>query len=65
MALDPALSDAIAEAARTSGQPQAVARRLLAWLARLSDGELSRGANAEFYESTREVILLKEAEDED
>ena len=65
MALDPALTDAVRKATADSGQPDAVASRVLAWLTRLSDGELSRDTNAQFYNETRQVMKIEGASDAD
>ncbi len=65
MALDPALSDALRQAASEAGQPEAVAKRLAAWLARLSDGQLSREASAQFYEEVRQALAIEGASDAD
>lgn len=59
MALDRALTDAVRAAAREADQPDAVASRLLAWLGKLSDGELSREGNAQFYDELRQSLLIE------
>lgn len=65
MAIDPALSDALRQAASEAQQPEAVAKRVIAWLTQLSDGSLTRDANAKFYEEVRQVIAVEGAENED
>jgi hypothetical protein len=65
MALDPALSDAVRQAASEAGHSEAVAKRLLAWLTQLSDGDLPREANAQFYDKVRQAIAMQGAADED
>lgn len=59
MALDPALADALRQAASEAEQPEAVAKRLAAWLARLSDGQLSREASAQFYDEVRQALTIE------
>jgi hypothetical protein len=60
MALDAALSEAIRTATRNARQGDAVAKRLLAWLTRLSEDELSREANAQFYDELRQSLTLED-----
>jgi hypothetical protein len=63
MALDPALIEAVKEASSEAGHPDSLAKRLLAWLTRMSDGELSREADAQFYADVRKA-LEPEGEDD-
>lgn len=65
MALDHALSSAIKAATKELGQPDAVANRLLAWLTRMSDQDLSRETRGQFYDEVRQALVLPEAEDAD
>jgi hypothetical protein len=65
MALDRALSNALREATREAGQADTVASRLLAWLTRLSDEELSREAGAKFYDEVRAELKVDGAGDAD
>lgn len=53
MALDPALKAALRRASKEAGQSDAVANRLLAWFSRLSDEEVARETNAQFYDQVR------------
>lgn len=46
--LDKALEEAIIEAVITSGQPDAVARRITAWLRQMSQGPLVKEDDARF-----------------
>ena len=46
--LDPALEEALAEVAGEVGQPQTVARRLVAWLKQMSESELDEEDNVMF-----------------
>ena len=65
MALDPALAGALKAATKESGQPDAVANRLLAWLTQMSDQDLSRDARGQFYDEVRQALVLPEAGDAD
>lgn len=56
MALDPALIEAVKEAAGEAGHPESLAKRLLAWLTQRSDGELSRESDAQFYADVRKAL---------
>jgi hypothetical protein len=63
MALDPALADALRAATAEAGQPEGVAKRLIAWLTHMSDGELSRETHAQLYDETRQTLKLEEGGD--
>lgn len=65
MALDPALSEALQQASQEAGQSKAVANRLLAWFTRLSDEEMTRETNAQFYNQVRSELKLDGAGDAD
>ena len=60
--LDPALEEALAEVVGEAGLSEAVARRLTAWLRRMSEGELVREDNVVFLSEACSEIRL---EDED
>lgn len=65
MALDLALIEAVKEAASEAGHPESFAKRLLAWLTRMSEGELSRESDAQFYADVRNALVSEGAGDED
>lgn len=64
MALDPALIQGVTEAASEAGHPPSLAKRLLAWLTHLSDGDLSRESNAQFYADVRKTLEPEGESDE-
>lgn len=57
MALDPAMEEALKEAVKEAGQPEAVGKRLVAWLTHLSEGQVSREGSAKFYEELMDVVV--------
>lgn len=62
--LDKALSKALDEVVEEAGQPQTVARRLKAWLTRMSEGEISREDKERFLKDVCDE-LVTEAKDAD
>ena len=56
--LDPALEEALAAVVREAGQPATVARRLIAWLTRMSEGELVQEDHAVFLSEVCSEIEL-------
>lgn len=60
--LDPALEESLAETVREAGQPEAVARRLTAWLRQMGQGSLVEEDEARFLTAVFDVLEL---EDED
>lgn len=63
MALDPALEEALRRASKEAGQSNAVASRLIAWFTRLSDEEVSRERNAQFYDQVLTELKIDGAND--
>ena len=62
--LDGALEEAIAKVTRDAGQPESVARRLIAWLRRMSEMELVKEDNARFLSDVcHEIRLVGDDED--
>lgn len=49
MPLDPAMTEALKQASEEVGQSNAFSKRLHAWFTHLSDEEVSRETNAQFY----------------
>ncbi len=49
MPLDPAMTEALKQASKEAEQSSAFAKRLQAWFTHLSDEEVSRETNAQFY----------------
>ncbi len=64
MTIDQALDEAVAETVRDMGQPEAVARRLTAWLREMSQGPLAKEEGARFLNAVCRELEL-EAEDAD
>ena len=54
--LDPALVAAIADAVAAENRSPNVARRLTAWVRRLSDGDVGRDENTGFIANVREAL---------
>lgn len=65
MALDTALIEALQKAVEEEKQPKPVARRLVAWLKSLSDGEASGDLNLQFYENVLNELQVARPEDAD
>jgi len=64
MSVDKALESALRDAIRDHGQPEKVAKRLLAWLDALSLGEKNDSRKLEYFEDLMESIDLGTSEDE-
>lgn len=64
MTIDEALEEAVTETVRDAGQPEAVARRLTAWLRQMSQGSLAREDEARFLDGVCDELEL-EADDAD
>ena len=64
MALDPALSDALARAVKDAGQPASLGARLTAWLEALGEGQTGDDDNLHYYEMAMAELTLQ-ADDED
>ena len=62
--LDKALVEALGEVVSEAGQPKSVARRLMAWLTRMSEGELPREDHERFLKDVCNAIVM-ETGDED
>ena len=60
--LDPALQESLVETVLEAGQPEAVGRRLMAWLTQMSQGSLAKEEDARFLKAVCEELDL---EDED
>ena len=58
--LDTALIEALTSAVRVRGQPEAVAKRLIAWVEQASVGELSKLDDERFLLSTLEALVIEE-----
>jgi hypothetical protein len=63
--LDPALVTAIAEAVKAEGRSPNVARRLTAWVRRLSEGDVGRDENNGFIANVREALRETGSSDAD
>ena len=64
MSVDKALESALIEAVSHHGQPEKVAKRILAWLNALSLGEKNDSRKIEYFEDLMESINLEISEDE-
>ena len=64
MTIDEALEEALTETVRDAGQPEAVARRLTAWLRQMSQGPLAKEDEARFLDGVCDELEL-EADDAD
>ena len=64
MTIDEALEGALTETVREAGQPEAVARRLTAWLRQMSQGPLMKEDEARFLNAVCDELELG-AEDAD
>ncbi len=64
MTIDEALEQALTETVRDRGQPEAVARRLTAWLRQMSQAPLTKEEEARFLNAVCDELKL-EAEDAD
>ena len=62
MTLDPALEEALAETLREAGQPEAVARRLTAWLRQMSQGPLVKEDDARFLKAVCDELALEDGD---
>ena len=62
--LDRALVDAIVEVVADEGQPESVAKRLIAWLTARSEGEPSRDEDTRFLESVRNAMVVEPANED-
>lgn len=61
MAIDVEIINAIREVADEIGQPEAVARRLIAWLEDESNRDLSHADRIDHLKNLREAIVLLES----
>ena len=60
MTIDKALEDALVETVNKSGQPEAVARRITAWLRQMSQGSLSKEDDARFLQAVCDELRLED-----
>ena len=58
MTLDKALEEALEEVVCEAGQPETVARRLIAWLREMSTGEMTKEDSARRLKAARETLDL-------
>ena len=65
MALDKALEDALRQAVKEEGQPDAVAARLIAWTEALAEGEDSVEDQDRFYGRLMASVVVGKADNED
>ena len=58
--LDPALEQALVETVREAGQPEAVGRRLTAWLREMSQGSFLKEEDGRFLMAVCEELDLED-----
>lgn len=58
--LDKSLIEALAIVVSESGQPQSVAKRLTAWLTRMSEGDLPREEHERFLQDVCSAIVMED-----
>lgn len=63
MALDSELANAVVAVCKELGQPESVAKRLLAWLKECSEKQLSAAEDNEHLETLRQAIAIGTDED--
>lgn len=62
--LDNALVEALFDVVSEAGQPKSVARRLMAWLTRMSEGELPPEDHERFLKDVCDAICLEEGDED-
>lgn len=62
--LDIALREAIQEVVAEAGQPEAVSKRLIAWLTHLGAGDVGRDENNTFLGNVRDALVLGELDED-
>ncbi len=59
MTIDKALEDALEDTIRNSGQPETVARRIIAWVRQMSQGSLVKEDDARFLKAICDELRLE------